>query len=569
MRPGEHHRIFSFRLGTPNLLVRPATTCHEFPEPNLGSDVLATFIIGLREGLEAALIVGIIAAFLKRNGRSLTPMLIGVAAAVLVSLGVGIALKLVEQSLPQAAQEGMEAVIGIVAIVFVTGMVVWMTTHARGLKRELESTASDALGTGTTRALVVMAFLAVLKEGFETSVFLLATFAASTNAGLAATGAALGILASVAIGYGLYTGGMKLNLGKFFSYTSGFLLLVAAGLVVNTLGAMREAGWLNAGQQRTVDLSWLAPPGSVQGALFTGVLGIPPYPVLIQVVGWFAYLIPMALYLYWPKKHRPGPRPAVRLRYGIAGALAVSAALLFVAQGPAAMAPLGAATLVDDSGTTAGTVSIEGSTATVSTGAGQASMPLTAGVTAAHGSVPDAVAHTESLPAAATALPTTLSLDELVQLSGSRLPVGVNPDVAKGPFAATWATSGERTVWLAGGEILDFRQATTTTVTISGGGLPNARTVTVSGTLPDGAAVSSGTLSVDPARVAAAEAAAQQLRAGQLERDFWGRTVPLVLLLAALLTLITAARAQRRLDPASEQEDAAPKTDSRRTLNVS
>ncbi len=268
--------------------------------------MLATFIIGLREGLEAALIVGIIAAFLRRNGRSLTPMLIGVGAAVLLSLAVGIGLKLVEQSLPQAAQEGMEAIIGVVAIVFVTGMVVWMNTNARGLKRELESTAGEALGEGTSRALVVMAFLAVLKEGFETSVFLLATFSASTNAGLAATGAALGILASVVIGYGLFTGGMKLNLGKFFSYTSGFLLLVAAGLVVNTLGTMREAGWLNAGQQRTArPVLARTPRARCRAPCSPACSGIPPDPVLIQVVGWFAYLIPMALYLYWPKRHRP------------------------------------------------------------------------------------------------------------------------------------------------------------------------------------------------------------------------------------------------------------------------
>ena len=531
--------------------------------------MLATFIIGLRVGLEAALIVGIIAAFLKRNGRSLTPTLIGVAAAVLVSLGVGIGLKLVERSLPQAAQEGMEAIIGIVAIVFVTGMVVWMNTNARGLKRELESTAGEALGEGTTRALVVMAILAVLKEGFETSVFLLATFSASTNAGLAATGAALGILASVVIGYGLYTGGMKLNLGKFFSYTSGFLLLVAAGLVVNTLGTMREAGWLNAGQQRTVDLSWLAPPGSVQGALFTGVLGIPPYPVLIQVVGWFAYLIPMALYLYWPKRHRPDARGAVRLRHGIAAALAAAALALFVALGPATLAPLGAAALVDANGRPAGTVNLEGETATIAIGAVQASMQLTHGVPGPHGTVPDAVAHTQSLDAPALSLPSTLTLDELVRLNGGRLPVGVNPDVASGPFDAAWTSTGERTLWLTGGDVLDFTQATTTTVTISGGGLPNARTLTVAGTLPDGTALSSGTLSVDPARVAAAESAAQQLRADQVERALWGRVVPVVLLVAALLTLLSAVRAQRRLAATSEPADTNPKTESRRNLSVS
>lgn len=247
--------------------------------------MLATFIIGLREGLEAALIVGIIAAFLRRNGRSLTPMLIGVGSAIAVSLAVGITLKVVEQSLPQAAQEGMEAIIGIVAIVFVTGMVLWMAGHARRMKSELEASAEQALSEGSTRALAVMAFLAVLREGFETSVFLLATFSASTNAGLAATGAGLGILTAAVIGYGLYTGGVKLNLAKFFSYTGVFLLLVAAGPVVSTLGSMREAGWLNAGQQLVAELTWFAPPGSVQGALFTGVLGIPADPRLVQVVG--------------------------------------------------------------------------------------------------------------------------------------------------------------------------------------------------------------------------------------------------------------------------------------------
>ena len=530
--------------------------------------MLATFIIGLREGLEAALIVGIIAAFLKRNGRSLTPMLIGVAAAVLLSLGVGIGLKLVEQSLPQAAQEGMEAIIGIVAIVFVTGMVLWMNTNARGLKRELEASATEALGEGTSRALVVMAFLAVLKEGFETAVFLLATFSASTNAGLAATGAALGILTSVVIGYGLYSGGMKLNLGKFFSYTSGFLLLVAAGLVVNTLGTMREAGWLNAGQQRTVDLSWLAPPGSVQGALFTGVLGIPPYPVLIQVIGWFAYLVPMALYLYWPKKHRPGPVAAVRLRFAIAGTLAALAACLFVALGPATLPALGRAALVDAAGSPAGTVSVEGDTATLEVAGQSSTLQLADGVTEAHAGVPDAVAYRLASEVDTEKLPASLTLEQLRALNGGRLPVGINPQVSEGPFQASWIFGGERTLWLVEGEVLDFSQQQTATVTLSGGGLGSPRTLTVSGTLPDGSTVASGAIGVAPERVSAAASAVTQLAADQVERGFWGRVVPAVLLLAALIVLITAVRARRALASVPDPVVAAPESESRRNLNV-
>ncbi|MFT4218073.1 MAG: FTR1 family protein [Micropruina sp.] len=530
--------------------------------------MLATFIIGLREGLEAALIVGIVAAFLRRNGHSLTPMLVGVGAAILLSLGVGIGLRTVETSLPQDAQEGMEAIIGVIAIVFVTGMLMWMNGHARGLKRELESSADHALGSGTGRALVVMAFLAVLKEGFESAVFLLATFSASTNADLAATGATLGILTAAVIGYGLYTGGMRINLGKFFQVTSLFLLLVAAGLVVNALGKMRGAGWLNAGQATTVDLSWLAPPGSVQGALFTGVLGIPPDPRVIQVVAWFAYLVPMALYVYWPRKWRPSPSGAVRLRYGVAGVLAVTAGVLFGVLGPAQLPALGAAALLNQSGQMVGSVQVDTGQAIVTVGAAESAMPLTGGVPEAHRGVPDAVAYQQALePASSAALPATLTLDELVAVNGGRLPVGINPQLAKGPFTTSWSRTGERRLWLTSNEVLDFTQTEATTATISGGGLEHPRTLNLNGRLSNGTQLRSGSLTVDDARVQAAADAARHVRAEQVERDFWGRTLPVLLLLAALVVLFLAVRAQRRLTP-PEPVAAASESESRRNLNV-
>ena len=129
--------------------------------------MIATLVIGLREGLEATLIVGIIAAFLRRNRTPLAPMWAGVGLAVALSIAVGFGLQLVEQALPQAQQEGMETIIGAVAVVFVTGMIVWMRTHARTLSRDLQASASAALGRGTAWALAGMAFLAVLNEGFE------------------------------------------------------------------------------------------------------------------------------------------------------------------------------------------------------------------------------------------------------------------------------------------------------------------------------------------------------------------------------------------------------------------
>src|ERR1700742_4255544 len=141
--------------------------------------MLPTFVIGLREGLEAALIVGIIAAFLRKQGRRdlLRSVFIGVGIAVVLCVAVGIALDALSKNLPQRQQEGLETVIGALAVGMVTYMVVWMRRHSRELKGQLEGMAADAMGQGGARvgrAMVLMAFLAVLREGFETAVFLIA-----------------------------------------------------------------------------------------------------------------------------------------------------------------------------------------------------------------------------------------------------------------------------------------------------------------------------------------------------------------------------------------------------------
>ena len=174
---------------------------------------IGTFLIGLREGLEATLIVSIVGAFLKRNGHSTRPMFVGVALAVLISVAVGVGLDLLSATLPQARQEMLETVIGAIAVVFVTSMIIWMNRNAARLKGALEHDAQQALNRGGALGLVGMAFLAVLKEGFETSVFLLAAAETSNgNRWFAVFGGALGIAASIGLGVGLYLGGLKLNL---------------------------------------------------------------------------------------------------------------------------------------------------------------------------------------------------------------------------------------------------------------------------------------------------------------------------------------------------------------------
>jgi iron uptake system component EfeO len=277
--------------------------------------VLPTFVIGLREGVEASLVVGIVAAFLRQQGRAdaLRLMWVGVAAAVLLCVGIAVALQVLDRELPQAQQEGLETVVAAVAVAMVTGMILWMRRHAAGLAAELRANAAGALAHGSAWALVGMAFFAVVREGIETSVFLLAAFQASGDATSAGVGATLGICLAVAIGYGIYRGGVRLNLGRFFRATGAALVLVAAGLVMAALHTAHEAGWLNALQGSTVDLSWLVRPGSVLSSLLTGVLGLQPRPTVIEAAGWLLYAVPMLLYVL-----RPSRRTLVRVTAPVA-----------------------------------------------------------------------------------------------------------------------------------------------------------------------------------------------------------------------------------------------------------
>jgi high-affinity iron transporter len=266
--------------------------------------VLPTFVIGLREGLEASLIVGIVAAFMVRNGRrnEMWALWTGVGFAVTLCLAGGIALRMAERNLPQRQQEGLETVIGLVAVVFVSWMILWMRGHARELKGDLEASAAAALATGSAWALVLMAFLAVLREGFETAVFLLAILQSSTNSTSSLIGAVLGIVVAVVIGYAVYRGGVNLNMGRFFKLTGIVLVLVAAGLLAMAAHTAHEAAWLNSMQGHAIDLRWLVDPGSVRAALLTGMFGLQPRPTWAEVIVWVAYAVPFLVIVIVPPR---------------------------------------------------------------------------------------------------------------------------------------------------------------------------------------------------------------------------------------------------------------------------
>jgi high-affinity iron transporter len=272
--------------------------------------MIPTFVITLREGVEASLIIGIIAAFLVKEGRrdAMRQMWMGIGIAVVLCAGVAVALRVIGQDLPDKGQEGLETVVSLIAVAAVTYMIVWMRRHARGIKAQLQGEAASALAAGSTMALVGMAFLAVLREGFETSVFLLAAFNDSTDTTAAGAGAVLGLVAAVAIGLGLYRGGVRINLTRFFRLTGLVLVFVAAGLLATAAHTAHEAGWINGLQGQAIDLSWLVQPGTVSGSLLTGMLGLQPSPTVIEVSVYLAYAIPMGVYVLWPQGMRVRPR---------------------------------------------------------------------------------------------------------------------------------------------------------------------------------------------------------------------------------------------------------------------
>jgi high-affinity iron transporter len=272
------------------------------------------FVIGLREGVEAALIVGIIGGFLAQQQRrdALRWMWAGVALAVALCAGVAVLLDLIDENLPQRQQEAFESIIGLVAVAFVTFMIVYMRRNARKLGGELRSNAAAALAAGSAWGLIAMAFLAVMREGLETAMFLLAAFQSTSGVvspAAAGLGALAGLLVAAAIGVAIYRGGTRLNLARFFRVTAVLLVLIAAGLISSAIHHANEAALLTTGNAQALDLSFLVAPSSdnVISGLITGLFGVYPFPSVAEVVGWLIYALPMLTFVLWPQR-RPAPR---------------------------------------------------------------------------------------------------------------------------------------------------------------------------------------------------------------------------------------------------------------------
>src|SRR3954469_6748443 len=271
-----------------------------------------TFLIGLREGLEASLVVGIVVAYLVQAGHRdrLAPVWGGVLSAIAISLGFGALLQYTSAQMSFQAQEAFGGFASIVAVAFVTWMVFWMRRTARFLKKEIHGKLDAALLLGPL-ALALTAFIAVGREGLETALFLWSAVESTGETTNPVIGATLGLAAAVVIGYLLYKRAVTLNLKTFFTWTGAALIVVAAGVLSYGVHDLQEAGVLPGLNTLAFDVSGTIAPSSWYGTLLKGVFNFSPRTTVLEALVWVAYVVPVMVVFFLPQR-APAPVPAAQ-----------------------------------------------------------------------------------------------------------------------------------------------------------------------------------------------------------------------------------------------------------------
>src|SRR3954464_2345982 len=256
--------------------------------------MIPTFFLMLREGLEAALIVGIISAYLVRIGRrqALPWIVAGVLAAVGVSVVAGIAVVSTVGRLPLVVQETLEGLAAVPAGVVLTWMLFWMRRQGRAMKGELERGVDDALGDGRTLALVGLSFIAVIREGLETVLFLIALVSSQGSPPALLLGGVLGLAPAVAVGVAIFAFGVRVNLRRFFTGTGVVLIFVAAGLSALAVAGI-GAGGLIPDSGVAFHLNGLLADSTPLGNVLRGLFGYRSQPTPLELLAYLAYLIPV------------------------------------------------------------------------------------------------------------------------------------------------------------------------------------------------------------------------------------------------------------------------------------
>ncbi|MEU4674430.1 iron uptake transporter permease EfeU [Amycolatopsis sp. NPDC023774] len=254
--------------------------------------LFSSLLIGMREGLEAALVVSILVAFLVKTDRraALRWVWPGVAAAVLLSVAVGAVLTYTTANLTFEHQELVGGVLSVVAVAFVTVMIFWMRTAARHISAELRGKMENALKLGPA-AIVLVSFLSVGREGLETSVFFYASVqTARGDTALPLLGFTAGIVIAVALAWLLYRGALRFDLGKFFKVTGVLLVFVAAGVLGYGLHDLQEGAFLPGLTTLAFDASAVVPETSWYGALLKGIFNYSQQTTVLQAIAWVAYV---------------------------------------------------------------------------------------------------------------------------------------------------------------------------------------------------------------------------------------------------------------------------------------
>ena len=255
--------------------------------------MFSNYLIGLREGLEAALIVSILATYLVRTNRrdAFKYIWIGVAAAVAVSIGVGALLSFTESKLLEGvhAEELFVGTMSFIAVGFVTYMIMWMRKAGATMSSELSGKLETALVAGSA-TIILTAFAAVAREGVETAVFVFAATKIAGQTAGAILGVTLGLITAVILGYLIYRRAVKINLKKFFAVTGYFLILVAAGVLSYAIHEFQEIGLLPGDGSLAFDVSHAINEEGWLGAIASGVFNFDPDTTWVQLVAWIVYV---------------------------------------------------------------------------------------------------------------------------------------------------------------------------------------------------------------------------------------------------------------------------------------
>ena len=265
--------------------------------------MLGNFLIGLREGLEAALVVSILVTYLVRTERKqyIRFVTYGVSSAVIFSATIGTVLQVIEQSLSAKVEPVFAGSISILAIGFVTWMIFWMKKSARTMSGDLRNRLDVAAVAGSGLAVTLMAFAAVAREGAETAVFFWAAAHANGNELVSLAGLILGLVTAVVLGVAFYRSTIKLNLSTFFKVTGVLLTIVAAGVLSYGIAEFQEIGWLPGYENVVLNLSAQLPQGSVIATVMAGLFNLSAKTTALQAVAWFSYIVVvLALFLSKP-----------------------------------------------------------------------------------------------------------------------------------------------------------------------------------------------------------------------------------------------------------------------------